>query len=915
MRSSPHKQPFFAHPLAALAAAFITGILAVEVFPVTPLPLALFCIGTTASSIALAKSIKGRSRSAVVLLLIAYIFAGATLASIEKQNTSPDSLKVLLDKGIVGAGEPVELTGVLERQPELAPDSVYLRLLVETLRAKGSERRVDGTVTLLLPVSGKSANDYENLELRYGARVRVMTGLRRADNFRNPGGSSFTEYLDRNGLDASGIVKSPLLIARLDDEPVFLPLAWLYDWRQQLQQQINVRFAAETAGVLNASLLGNRYFLSHASAEKFREGGTFHVLVISGLHISFIGGLVFLIARRVSRRRLTQFVLSATVLWSYALAVGAEASVVRAALMFTLVAFAPVVARRGAPLNALGAAALVLLAWHPGDLFDPSFQLTFLSVLAIVAFAWPLLKRMSAIGSWRPTRQTPYPPTSSQWLRAFSEGLFWEERKWRRDLVLLNYSYKLFKSPLAMRLERYHLQRFLRYAFAAVVTSVCVQITLLPLLILYFHRLSISGLVLNIGVSLIMAILIFMGITALLVAQVSTGLAAPLVSLTNALDWLMVHGVDPFSSLGIASLRLPEYSGGRVAIYVLFFMPLAILAVALSRWNPLKRPEVRIVSSRVTRLVRFAAVAQVVVLAIIIAHPLSAASPEGKLRIDFLDVGQGDAALVTMPDGTTLLVDGGGRPKFFKKSSESDIETEEVFERDSRSIGEAVVSEYLWWRGLDHVDYILATHADADHIEGLNDVARNFQVRAALVARTPASDREYAEFTNTLGRQGIPVRLIAAGDRLQFGAASASVLWPPPSVNPQAFSLNNDSIVLRLDFGARSILLTADIESQGEAALLANLNSTDRETELRADVVKVAHHGSRTSSTDSFVEASRPQFAVISVGQHSMFGHPHAKVVERWRAAGAQILTTGQSGTITVMTDGKDLQVSTFVKK
>ena len=91
---------------------------------------------------------------------------------------------------------------------------------------------------------------------------------------------------------------------------------------------------------------------------------------------------------------------------------------------------------------------------------------------------------------------------------------------------------------------------------------------------------------------------------------------------------------------------------------------------------------------------------------------------------------------MTMPDGTTLLVDGGGRPKFLKKNPEG--QPKETFERDARSIGEAVVSEYLWWRGLDHVDYVLATHADADHIDGLNDVMRNFEVRAALVARRPA---------------------------------------------------------------------------------------------------------------------------------------------------------------------------------
>src|SRR3989442_13759789 len=160
-----------------------------------------------------------------------------------------------------------------------------------------------------------------------------MTMLERTDSFRNAGVSSFTEYLDRKGYDATGFVKSPLLIERLENTRVFLPLAWLYEWRRNLQAEIDSRFSKETAGVLDAALLGNRYNLSHSTAERFREGGTFHVLVISGLHISFIGGLVFLISRKITKKRPWQFALSTPALWSYAIAVGAQSFVFLAALM------------------------------------------------------------------------------------------------------------------------------------------------------------------------------------------------------------------------------------------------------------------------------------------------------------------------------------------------------------------------------------------------------------------------------------------------------------------------------------------------------------------------------------------------------------------------------------------------------
>ena len=911
----PH-QNFSVYPLAQLATAFALGILVAINFAIPLSQLISFAALTTLAAGLMLAAGKRRTRelrASIVLLTLALFLIGATLSSIEKNKVPPNQLRSLLERGLVVVGEPAEVTGVLERDPEIAPERLYLQLRVESVRSRGAEEKSSGTVLLLASVSGGDIRqEFERLDLRYGARVRVMTALERADSFRNPGVSSFTEYLDRKGYDATGFVKSPLLIERLENERVFLPLAWLYQWRRKLQTEIDARFSADTSGVLDAALLGNRYNLSRSTSERFREGGTFHVLVISGLHITFLGGLVFLIARRFTKNAALQFLLSAAVLWAYSLAVGAESSVVRAALMFTIVLFAPIVSRRSSSLNALGGTALVLLAWHPSDLLDPSFQLTFVSVLAIVVFAWSLLEKLSAIGSWHPTRETPYPPACAPWFRSFCEVLFWSEREAQRQLERTNYSYELFKAPLAARLERFHLQRLARYAFAAIVVSVAVQIALLPFLVVYFHRLSFASLLLNIGVSLLMAAVAIAAAAALLVAQVSSTLAAPLISLANSLNWLMVHSVDPFARLGAASIRLPEYTGWASAVYVLYYLPLGLLVVSLSAWKPLHAPHALTRTSWRPRVKVVACLAQLLAIGLIVAHPLSAGRPTGKLRLDFLDVGQGDSALVTFPDNTTLLIDGGGRPGPFQRNSTSpelDDDGEETFQRETRSIGESVVSEYLWWRGLDHVDYILATHADADHIDGLNDVARNFAVRAALVARTPGKDEEYARFAETLAARNVPLRLIGAGDVLRFGAVTARVLWPTPAADPNQPSRNNDSIVLHLQLGDRTLLLTGDIEMSGENGMMrAN-------EDLRADVVKVAHHGSKTSSTESFIAAAQPRFAVISVGQTSIFGHPNADVVGRWRLSGAEVLTTGNSGTITVTTDGRDLELETFVKQ
>ncbi len=454
-------------------------------------------------------------------------------------------------------------------------------------------------------------------------------------------------------------------------------------------------------------------------------------------------------------------------MWAYTLGVGAEASVVRASLTFTLAALAPALGRRSGALNATGGAALALLVWRPANLLDPSFQLTFLSVFAVLAFALPLISNLRAVGHWRPTRATPYPPACPRWFRAVAEALYWRERAWRRETAGEAHSYELFKTPLAAKLERWRLQSALRFAFAALLMTAAVQLVLLPPQVVYFHRLSLASLVLNLFAGALLVAQAFAALAALAVVEMNATLAAPLVRLTEASTFLLIHGVDPFARAGVASLRLPDYAGAASVIYALHYAPLLLLARALLRWRPLAEPPrsrarvdkedvvKRRAEARGGRLLKGAGWMSVTTVFIIVAHPFSAPRPDGRLRVDFLDVGQGDAALVTMPDGSTLLVDGGGRPRF--RAPRRDEDEGEEFEPDSRGVGEAAVAEYLWWRGLSRLDYVLATHADADHIDGLSDILKSFNPRAAIVGRTPSDDEEFARFSLTAREADVPV--------------------------------------------------------------------------------------------------------------------------------------------------------------
>ena len=889
MQNAPHKWLFSQNPLFQLASLFAAGVIVAASFHMALCHL-LLALVTTTILVVIAVRV-ARLRIAGFALLLAMFFGGACLMCLQSR-TAPNQLKNLLNGRTITADETVELTGIVTGPVELARDGLHLSLYVDEVKTSAASLKCSGFVAL----TGYFKNNdderrYRAIGLQSGWRITVRTKLDRTEQYRNPGVSTIAEYLESKGLDALAQLSGPEAI-QADSSNQRKLWTTLYRWRALLQQQFDLCFSTETAAVLSAALLGNRYNLSTETSDHFREGGTFHILVISGAHISFLGALVLFITRRLISRRWLQLVAAATVVWLYTIAVGADVSVVRAAFMFSFVAAGQLLFRTSSPLNSMGAAALVLLSWSPRDIFDPSLQLTFLSVLAIVAVAWPILTNLEAIGRWRPSRLAPSPPACSRAIRALAETLFWSEADWIREQVKLSHSYRLFKSPIAIWLEQWHLQRIVRYLFVAVVVSTSVQVVLLPLQILYFHRLSLSSMVLNIVVGILLAVLAAFALVAVLLVQVSTTLAAPLITLANAIDWLTVHSVDPFTRLGIGSLRVAEYSGPARVVYVLYYLPVAVFALLITRWCPVGRSSTRGHGERLVLL----AVVQLVMFGWLIWHPFSEHSTHGELRVDFLDVGQGDSALLTMPNGATLLIDGGGKPQFSNDTSA----------HRRRSIGETVVCEYLWYRGLESIDYVLATHADADHIDGLNDVVTNFNVRSALVGRTPSADPEFARLADTLRARAIPLQILQAGDVLRFGEIQIDVLWPQ-GANADAPSRNNDSVVLRVRFGQRTILFTGDIEKAAEQFF----STPDR---VHSDVVKVPHHGSRTSSTEALVTAVQPKLAVISVGQKSMFGHPHREVVERWQAIGAEVLTTGRSGMITVTTDGTDLKVMKFVQ-
>jgi competence protein ComEC len=254
----------------------------------------------------------------------------------------------------------------------------------------------------------------------------------------------------------------------------------------------------------------------------------------------------------------------------------------------------------------------------------------------------------------------------------------------------------------------------------------------------------------------------------------------------------------------------------------------------------------------------------------------------GKLEITAIDVAQGDSLFVVTPEGKTLLVDGGG---ILGNASNFDI-------------GEDVVSTYLWARGVSHLDAVALSHPHADHIGGLPAVLRNFHPAQLWVAPSPPN-AAYAALISQARTSEISVHLLAAGDSLQFGSAKVQVLAPLTRINFSERRGNDDSLILKISYGSTSVLLEGDAERRTERLIIPELGAVN--------LLKVAHHGSSTSSIPQIIDSLRPHYAVISVGKFNRYGHPRPEVVERLSESGACTFRTDLEGALSFYLDGTEV--------
>ena len=269
-------------------------------------------------------------------------------------------------------------------------------------------------------------------------------------------------------------------------------------------------------------------------------------------------------------------------------------------------------------------------------------------------------------------------------------------------------------------------------------------------------------------------------------------------------------------------------------------------------------------------------IAMTAVILLVFFTLLPTGADTSRLEVHFLDVGQGDCAIV-LCDGESMVIDGG-----------------------PRGTSQYVYSYVHDTLRLSHIDYIVSTHPHLDHVGGLASVLNAAPVDLILTPLMEWNSKAFNSMLKYAELQGTPLVVPQEGDTLQLGSAVITILhcWPEAV---QQSRTNDSSIVLRIDFGSTSFLFTGDAEDWSEYMMI------DSRVNLKADVLKVSHHGSGTASTEEFLKAVQPEYAVISVGENNEYGHPHRNVLDRLSSIGASVLRTDELGTIIIESDGENI--------
>ena len=750
---------------------------------------------------------------------------------------------------------PWKIVGIIDDDPIKYKNRLKFILRAETLGEYDSSFPVTGKIRVT--VAGNCN------KLSIGDRITFFGKIKLIRNFKNPGGFDYKRYMAFKGIWGTTYAQGSKLTVLKRDSRKGIRFV-IEDARIKISDLIEKTSQEKEKEVLKALIVGDRKGISRDLRKAFNRAGVGHLLAISGLHIGIVATVSFILFSwmlshfklflRNAWTRKGAAVLSLIPVFLYGLLAGMSPSTQRAVIMVSVFLMTFWIKREHDPINTLAVAALLILIFDPPSLFSISFQLSFIAVLSII-YGMSRIPNNNAI-----------------------------KKKGRFSI-----KNKLFSLFLV--------------SFFAIIGN-------LPLIMLYFNQVSTVGLAANfIIVPLIGFIVVPLGLISVFLYPVSIFGASICFKANSFILSKILEIVDLFSDLPFAAVKTltPTY----FEICCFYILGWAVLnLMGQSTEDKAQGAELR--GEKSTPFGKFYTLFKqisgnrpvfrkklpiIVIVLVIFAGGADACYWlynrfwHDDLRVTIIDVGQGSAGLLELPGGFILLIDGGG----FSDNSAFDV-------------GERIIAPFLWRRKVKTVDTLILSHPNSDHLNGFLYIAEHFNVKNIWTNNESADTLGYHKFMEIIEKDKI--NLPEFKDILRthnISGVQLKILYPPNDFiykkkKDRWRNRNNNSLVVKAEFGSKSFLFPGDIMAGAERELVAIVGNN-----LKSTVLIAPHHGSKTSSTVSFLDKVKPKHVIISSGWKNSFRFPHSSVLKRYKERGYEVFRTDSHGALTMSTDGKSL--------
>ncbi len=824
-----------------------------------------------------------------VLFLVAQTMRVCLFGYAEELNPSPLEQAVSIDSAVSLSGRVVRV----EEKKEVK--AVRLEDCIVSV-AKRSVRE-ENLMVYIRPEQLKEI-------IKIGNIVSVAGEASPFEEARNPGNFDQKSYYRSQGLYVLVWAES----IQIESKETDILGEFLSRLRRAWKEKLVFYMGEYYGNTMSAVLLGEKSGLDPEMKKIYQKNGISHILAISGLHMSFIGMGIYSLLRKVGLPFLPAGFAGGMILVLYTMMIGAGVSALRALIMFLIRVGADITGRDYDLPTSLALSAALLCAQQPLYLQDAGFQLSFGALFGIIALN-PVMDEMLGCGRFR-RRNRDLERKEKRMLSGRKKGLSWKAKSCIR--------------------------RFLLGALEGLASSIAVNLFLMGPLLYFYYELPPWSVILNLLVIPVMpfamgsglagsALIFFPGPVGGLVLQgavlilrfydlaCSAAGSLPgsrIVTGRPGSLWIALY----YAGIAAGTLSFLILLGKKERIEELLelrkIQELKNISGILYRKSIDKSLEEK-QARKLRRQVRIPGAILLLFAAVMVLACRMEHWNVGKVTVGVLDVGQGDCIVIRGPSGESWMVDGGSS--------------------DVSSAGTYRIEPYLLANGVDLLSYVFVTHGDEDHISGIAELLENqtLGVRILNLVFPPEEylDEKLLNLMETARRNGTRTVVMDEGQRLtdrksQKGGENEqnrkaesvgktdgemAVTCLAPETGKGIESGNQASLVLALSFGQFDMLLTGDVEGEGEKSLIRS-GSLER-----MEILKVAHHGSKNSSSDEFLRMVQPSAAIISAGVDNRYGHPHRETMERLEGSGCNVYSTQDHGTITVESDGKKVEITGFL--